>query len=93
MKKNRLTLMTLDQFDIDYASSEELWDGIADLPKEIRKLINMSMPLGAANANPMAGGYSGSKVVQDGDTSFNTAAKVYAFYNGLAAAATVRRNN
>jgi hypothetical protein len=36
------------------------------------------------------GGYASSKVVQDGDTAYNTAAKVYAVYNALSAGATVR---
>ena len=86
----KLTIMSEDQFDITYKSHEEMWDKLADLPKDLRKLLNLSFPLGAATANPMAGGYASSKVVTDGDTAYNTAAKVFAFYNALTAGGTLR---
>ena len=88
--KNKLIIMGGEQHDILYGCHDELWDMIAGLPKEIKEAINMCRPLGADNSDPMAGGYSSSKVVQDGDTAFNTAAKVYAFYNALTAGATIR---
>jgi hypothetical protein len=82
--------MSEDQFDITYKSYEEMGDKLADLPKRVRQMLNFSKPLGAANANPMSGGYASSKVVTDGDTAYNTAAKVYALYNALSAGATLR---
>jgi hypothetical protein len=67
-----------------------MWDKLADLPKDLLKILRLRFPLGAQVSDPMAGGYASSKVVQDGDTLFNTAAKVFAFYNALAAGVTVR---
>lgn len=90
MKRNRLIIMGEQEHVITHSSIEELQDKLDMLPKYIRDCFNMSKMLGAANANPMAGGYASSFVVQNNDTAFNTAAKVVAIYNGLSAAALVR---
>jgi hypothetical protein len=87
---NRLIIMGGNEHVLDYDSHDELWDKISSLPKEIKEAINMSMPLGAANADPMAGGYASTKVVQDGDTAYNTAAKVFAIYNAAVAGSLMR---
>ena len=91
MKRN-LIIMGGNQHNISYESNEELFDKIFshNIPKEIRECFNMSKPLGAAAVDPMAGGYSSSVVALNGDTAFNTVAKIFAFYNALAAGATLR---
>ena len=87
---NKLIIMSEGQTDITYKTHEEMWDKLAELPKDLKKLLGLRFPLGAASGNPMDGGYASTKVVQDGDTAYNTAAKVYALYNALSAGLTLR---
>jgi hypothetical protein len=90
VSKQKLVIVGESLHEIHYNTNEELWDKIAGLTPDVRKLIVSPNSLGAAQSDPMIGGYSDSRVVQDGDTAYNTAAKVYGVFNALSAGSTVR---
>lgn len=74
----QLIIMGETEHKLMYGCHDELFDLIAGLPKDLRRLINRSKSLGAQSANPMDGGYEASLVIANGDAAYDTAAEVYA---------------